>query len=128
MTLKKDPNHVLITVGGNLIEYPYELTTRTVDLITSKILWNSIISTPGARFAAADIKHFYLNTPLDRYEYMHMPIKLIPQAFIEQYNLQPKLKIGYAYIEIWRGMYGLPQSGILADKLLKQRLNDDGYI
>ena len=63
---KQDPNRVRITVGGNLIEYPYELTTRTADLTTSTIFWNSIISTPGARFAAADINNFYPNTPLDR--------------------------------------------------------------
>jgi hypothetical protein len=80
-------------VGGNLIEYPYELTTRTADLTTSKILWNSVISTPGARFAAADIKNFYLNTPLDRYEYMRMPLKLTPQPFIDQYDLQAQAKM-----------------------------------
>ena len=101
--------------------------TRTADLTTSKILWNSVISTPGARFAAADIKNFYLNTPLDRYEYMRMPLKLIPQPFIDQYNLQAKAKNGYVYIEIQKGMYGLPQTGILANKLLKQRLSDEGY-
>ena len=42
---KKDPNRVRITAGGNLIDYPGELTTRTADLTTSKILWNSTIST-----------------------------------------------------------------------------------
>ncbi len=35
---KKDPNHVRITAGGNLINYPFELTTRTTDLMTSKIM------------------------------------------------------------------------------------------
>jgi len=35
---KEDPNRVRITVGGNLIDYPGELTTNTADLITSKIL------------------------------------------------------------------------------------------
>ena len=44
---KKAPNQVCITVGGNLIKYPFELTTRTADLTTSRILWNSVISTPG---------------------------------------------------------------------------------
>ena len=29
---KKDPNRVHITVGGNLINYPGELTTRTANL------------------------------------------------------------------------------------------------
>ena len=35
---KTDPNRVRITVGGNLIDYPYELTTRTTDLTTSKLM------------------------------------------------------------------------------------------
>ena len=29
---KTDPNRVRITAGGNLIDYPDELTTRTSDL------------------------------------------------------------------------------------------------
>ena len=92
---KKDPNRVRITVGFNLIKYPYELTTRTADVTTSKIMWNSVISTPGARFACADAKNFYLCTPLDRNEYMRIPIKLIPQEFIDLCDLAPKVKNGY---------------------------------
>ena len=76
---KKDPNRVRITAGGNLIQYPYELTTRTANLPTSKILWNSVISTPGARYMCVDIKNMYLATPMDRFEYMQMPIELIPE-------------------------------------------------
>ncbi len=83
---KDDPNHVRITVGGNLINYPFELTTRTTDMVSSKILWYSTISTKGARFASADIKNMYLETPLDRYEYMKMPLSLFPQDIIEHKN------------------------------------------
>jgi hypothetical protein len=43
---KEDPHRVRITVGGNLIKYPFELTTRTADMLSSKIMWNSVISTP----------------------------------------------------------------------------------
>jgi hypothetical protein len=45
---KEDPNHVCITVGGNLIKYPFKLTTCTADMLSLKIMWNSIISTPDA--------------------------------------------------------------------------------
>ena len=62
---KDDPNRVRITVGGNLIDYPGELTTRTADLTTTKLMWNSVISTPEAKYMCADIKSFYLETPLD---------------------------------------------------------------
>ena len=40
--------------------YEGELTTRTSDLTTSKIMWNSVISTPGARFMTGDASNFYL--------------------------------------------------------------------
>jgi hypothetical protein len=67
---KDNPNRVRITVGGNLIDYPYELTTRTADMVSAKIMWNSVISTPGAEFGGSDIKIMYLETPLEQYEYM----------------------------------------------------------
>jgi len=124
---KEDPNRVRITVGGNLIDYPYELTTRTADLQTTKIMWNSVVSTDGAKYACADIGNMYLETPMERREYMRMPIDLIPKEFIDAYDLLPKVKNGYVYMEIMRGMYGLPQAGILANKLLKQRLEPHGY-
>jgi hypothetical protein len=124
---KEDPNRVRITVGGNLIDYPGELTTRTADLVTSKILWNSVVSTPHAKYVTADLKLFYLTAPMDRYEYMRMPLRIIPDHIIEQYNLRSKAKNGFVYMEIRRAMYGLPQAGMLANKLLKQRLAKHGY-
>ena len=124
---KEDPNRVRITVGGNLIDYPYELTTRTADLTTTKIMWNSVLSTPDAKYMCADVKNFYLGTPLDRPEYMRMPMKLIPDEIIEQYDLRSKAKNGFVYMEINKGLYGLPQGGILANKLLRKRLAKHGY-
>ena len=41
---KEDPNRVRLTAGGNLITYPRNVTRRTADLTTSKILWNSVLS------------------------------------------------------------------------------------
>ena len=124
---KEDPNRVRITVGGNLINYPFELTTRTTDMVSSKLLRSSTISTPGAKFGGADIKNMYLETPLDRYEYMRMPISLFPPDIIKHYQLESKIRKGYVYMEIRKGMYGLPQAGILANKLLKKRLAKHGY-
>jgi hypothetical protein len=111
-----------MTIGGNLIDYPFELTTRTADMVSSKILWNSVISTKGARFAGADIKNMYLERPLGQFEYIKMPIALIPADIIAHYNLNKKVLGGYVYMEIRKGMYGLPQAGILANKLLNKCL------
>ena len=75
----------------------------------------------------ADVKNFYLCTPLEWYDYTRMTTNLIPQEFIDLYDLGSKVKNGYVYIEIQRGMYGLPQAGILANKLLKERLPQNDY-
>ena len=76
---------------------------------------------------AIDITKTLLSTPLDQYEYMRMPIALIPEHFIEQYNLREKAVNGYIYMGIRMGIYGLPPAGILANKLLKERIGKHGY-
>ena len=124
---KEDPNRVRITVGGNLINFPGELTTRTANLATSKILWNSTLSTPDAKYACADVGIFYLTTPMVRYEYMRIKAELIPEEFKQQYKLHDKMYKGYIYCEIRQGMYGLPQAGRITNDLLKKRLAYYGY-
>ena len=126
-TMKADPNRVRITVGGNLINYPGNVTTKTADMITSKLLWNSVLSTPNARYACFDIKNMYLQTPMQRREYMRIPILLIPDEFIKLYALTNKVVRGHIYLEIQKGMYGLPQAGKLANDLLRKRLKNHGY-
>jgi hypothetical protein len=75
---KDDPYRIRITACGNLINYPGKLTTRTADMTTAKLHWNSVLSTPNAGYMCLDIKIFYLSATLDRYEYMKMPIGLFP--------------------------------------------------
>jgi hypothetical protein len=65
---KDDPYQIRITDGGNLINYPSKLTTRTADMTTAKLHWNSVLSTPNARYMCLDIGNFYLSATLDRYE------------------------------------------------------------
>ena len=105
---KEDPNRVRITAGGNLIQYPGELTTRTANLTTSKILWNSVVSTEGAKFMGIDVKSFYLCTPMDRYEYMKMPLSIFPEHIKKQYNMEANALNGFVYLEIRKAIHGLP--------------------
>jgi hypothetical protein len=124
---KEEPNRTRLTVGGNLIDFPGDVSTPTADTTTAKMVINSTISTTGARYMCGDIKDFYLGTPMARYEYMRMPITLIPQEIIDEYNLHPLVHNGHVYMEIRRGMYGLPQAGIIANQLLTERLQPEGY-
>ncbi len=96
-------------------------------MVSAKIMWDSVISTSGAKFGGTDIKNMYLETPLDQYKYMQMPLKLFPDDIINHYNLCEKALNGYVYMEIQHGMYGSPQADILANKLLSQRLRRHSY-
>jgi len=124
---KANPRRVRWTVGGDKVDYPFDVSTKTADLTTAKLLFNSVLSTPGARFMTADIKDFYLGTPMDRYEYMRIPIDMLPPAIIEQYELTPLIHHGHVYVEIRRGMYGLPQAGKIANDQLIKLLATHGY-
>jgi hypothetical protein len=45
---KENPHRVRFTVGRDKVEYPGEVPTKTAGLTTAKILFSSVISTPGA--------------------------------------------------------------------------------
>ena len=124
---KEDPNCVRNTAGGNLIRYPDELTTRTADLMVSKIPLNSVLSTDDDRYATLVTTNFYLGTPLDRYEYIKMPLSILPQHVKDQYDPDNMAYQGYVWLEIRKAIYGLPQAGILANKLLQEKLAKHGY-
>jgi hypothetical protein len=58
---------------------------------------------------------------------MQFSISVIPDEIIKQYNLRELEHDGKVYIEIQKGMYSLPQAGILAHNLLIERLKEFGY-
>jgi hypothetical protein len=78
-------------------------------------------------YMCLDVKNFYLGTPMDSFEYMRIPVRLIPQEIIEQYNLLPLVSDDHVYIEVQKGMYGLPQERILPKNILARRLAIHGY-
>ena len=124
---KPEPYRPRITAGGNLIDYPGNLSMKMADMTTFKILVNRTLATPGAKWLGLDVKNYYLGTPMDNYEYMFIPINQIPQEIIDHYNLHNIVHKGKVYVEIRRGMYGLPQAGILAEKQLIHFLGNYGY-
>ena len=76
-----------------------------------------------------DISTFYLNTPLEleRKVYVRMKMSDFHESVVKHYKLKDIVKDGWVYVEVSKEMYGLPQAGILAQKLLEERLNAAGY-
>ena len=69
-----------------------------VDMITVKLLINSIVYTPGEKLLSIDIKNFYLHTTMPWYEYMRLKLSDLPDNVIRQYNLENIVtKDGYIY-------------------------------
>jgi hypothetical protein len=124
---KEDPHRIRITAGGNLITYDGNASVRTADIDTAKMHWNSVVSTPDARYMCLDIKNFYLTAALEYFEYMKIPLSLFPSWTIKQYNLKELALDGWVYIEMRRAVWGLPQAGILANKRLRRKLAPFGY-
>ena len=78
-THKTETHRIRFTVGGNRLDFPGYTTTNCASLTTTKFILNSTISTPGARFITLDIKKFYYNTPMGRYEYMKISLAILPE-------------------------------------------------
>ena len=51
----------------------------TAEMVLVKIKWNSVISTNKTRYMTMDLKDFYLNTPLKRFEYIKLKLSNVPE-------------------------------------------------
>ena len=60
--------------------------TPTGSLNLAKLMIDSVLSCSNARFVYFEAKIFYLQTPMDRPEYVRIKLSEITQEFIEEYN------------------------------------------
>ena len=113
-------------MGGDRINYTGAVAARTADMDVIKVLIHSVVS-DNAQWLTADITDYYLMTPLTRPEYMRIPLKLLPDAIMAKYHLAEFVTRDSVLFEINKGMYGLPQAGLLAQQRLIQHLAKAGY-
>ena len=109
---KKYTHIVRLTVGGYRLTFEGPVSTPTSNVITSKLHWNSGISTPGSRYLVVDVKNFYLNNVMAKHEFYNISISLIPQEVIDEYDLMDKQINVFLYVRVEKGMYGLFLPGI----------------
>jgi hypothetical protein len=125
---KSNTRRVRWTAGGDKIEYHGSVTTKTADITTARLLFNSVLSTPEAKLMTINLKDFYLCSDLNVYEYVRIPTFMLSPRTITLYNLEAKIHDGYIYAEVRKGMYGLPHAGKLANDRLRSFLAPAGYI
>ena len=105
-------------MGGNKIDYPGEVIIKTSELATKIFFFNIVISIANAEFTTSDFKNFCLNTPMDRPEYMRIPVEYIIQEIIDEYNIQSLVNNVFVYVEITKGMYVITEARLFANELL----------
>ena len=115
------------TYGGNITDHIGAVTAEVADMATVKILFNAVVSEPNAYFSTADIKDFYLNTELERPEYMWAQLSDIPKFIQIKYNVEKFAVNGRVMVKLKKGIYGLPQAGLLARKRLVAHLSKHDY-
>ena len=84
---KAEPNRTRLTVGGDWINYLEDCRTPTAVLLNIKLMLNSIISMPNAKFMTMDIINVYFNIPLNLYKYICLKLAYIPPDVTEHYVL-----------------------------------------
>ena len=127
-TNKAKTHQVHITKGGDKLSYDGPTAMQCANLITTKILLNSAVSTILALFMFADIHDFYNNNPMVDFGYMRLPLSMFPQDIINKYNLKDLVAAdGYVYMEIRNRMTGLNQARRLARDELTKNLARNRY-
>ena len=90
-------------------------------------MFNSTLA-DNANLMAADITDYYLGTPLLRPEYMRMQRRHPSSTIIEEYCYKQYFVNDMLYFQVNKGMYGLPQAGLLAQNRLVAHIAQHGYI
>jgi hypothetical protein len=125
--LKEEQHRIRFTLARHHHDYVGETATPTVEMPTVKAHINSTLSTPGAKYMTLDISDFYLNTEMERPEYMRISSKLITAETKVTYNLDQYEVSNYIYFQIDKGLYGLLQAVKLAYEKLLHRLTSADF-
>ena len=84
---KEYRERTILTVGENLLDFMGNIRAATASVNTEKFDFNSVVSTPGARYLLANIIDVYLNNVLPDPEFMRIPLEIIPWEIVDAYNL-----------------------------------------
>ena len=117
-----------MTACGDLLDFPYDVSSPAVSMTNAKLHINSTISDShkGARYLGIDITNFYLGTNMPYHQYMRIHPSKNPQEIKNEYEYAISAD-GIVYLEIFKGVYSLKEAGSLAFNQLVKSLAPHGY-
>ena len=116
------------TYGGNITDYTGLKAAQTANLPSVKILLNSVVSDVDAKFMTIDIKDYFLNSKLEKPEYMRIPINYFPIESQRQFDTNKFINKtnNTVIVEVTGSLYGLPQAAKVSyDDLLPLLINNN---
>ena len=128
LSAKKGKLRVRGTAGGDRMQYDGPTTARTASMKTVKCLLNATVSEDDKIFVSADIKDFFLGTPLLTPEYMWLKRDQMTATSQAKYGFDKFAKGDRALVRIDRAIYGLPQAALLAQLRLDKHLASRGFL
>jgi hypothetical protein len=78
-------------------------------------------------FLVIDAKYFYLETTMTQDKYIYIFLQMLFPPILVQYNLTSLIQNNCVYVEIRKGMFGLPQAGKMAKNQSISPLAPFGY-
>jgi len=120
------------TYGASVTTYEGPTSANTADYALIKTLLSAVLHDvkyidPETRFINLDMVDFYLYSPMEKPAYMRVPIKDIPVAIVDQYDLHKFAIAGLVHFKIVMSMYGHQAAGHLANRLLIKTIEPAGY-
>ena len=73
------------------------------------------------------IKYFYPDTPMERAEYMWVPISMLPDKVMWKYQIDNIVVNGRVFTHITRSMHGPPQAVRIEYNKIVKHLEPFGY-
>ena len=74
--------------GSNLLDYKSNTKALTADLVTMKLLLNSVLSILCVKFITIDVKNFYLEIELKEKQHIVLPLEITPEEIKTNMSLK----------------------------------------
>ena len=121
---------VRLTADGSRSQFTGDRSSVTAEIIAVKIFLNSVASDDDCEMITADLQDAYLSEelPPGQPEYLSLLVSHFPPDCREEFGIPSHLSEDTViYYHILKGLYGMPQAGLLYQTGLVKHLSQYGY-
>jgi len=120
---------VRLTADGSRSQFEGDRSSITAEIVAVKIFLNSVVSDDDTEMITADLQDAYLSEdlPPGESEYLSLLVSHFPSDCREEFGISHLSETTIIYYQILKGLYGMPQAGLLYQTGLIHHLSQYGY-